>query len=135
MARRKKEEDLIDIIEMAPGKYILGDKEELDYPKVNLTKKQNYKYDKKEDIYIFKTNEKSWDLIEYNSKLLLPNKLLLLIKSEQLEKTGKLKGCRRFESKEPFKIKISYTDDDYCLYFYKDDEPSPFMMWQDENLI
>lgn len=135
MARRKKEEDPIDIIEMAPGKYILGDKEELDYPKVNLTKKQNYKYDKKEDIYIFKTNEKSWDLIEYNSKLLLPNKLLLLIKSEQLKKTGKLKGCRRFESKEPFKIKISYTDDDYCLYFYKDDEPSPFMMWQDENLI
>ena len=135
MARRKKEEDPIDIIEMSPGKYILGDKEELDYPKVNLTKKQNYKYDKKEDIYIFKTNEKSWDLIEYNSKLLLPNKLLLLIKSEQLEKTGKLKGCRRFESKEPFKIKISYTDDDYCLYFYKDDEPSPFMMWQDENLI
>ena len=135
MARRKKEEDPVHIIEMAPGKYILGDKEELDYPKVNLTKKQNYKYDKKEDIYIFKTNEKSWDLIEYNSKLLLPNKLLLLIKSEQLEKTGKLKGCRRFESKEPFKIKISYTDDDYCLYFYKDEEPSPFMMWQDENLI
>ena len=135
MARQKKVENPYDIIDLDPGKYILGDKVELDYPKANLTKKQNYKYDKKDDIYIFKTGEKSWDLIEYNSKLLLPNQLLLLIKDEQLKKTGKLKGCRRFESKEPFKIKVCYTDEDYCLYFYRDDEPSPFMIYQDENLI
>jgi hypothetical protein len=30
---------------------------------------------------------------------------------------------------------VDYTKDDYCLYFYYEDAPGPFMMLQDEALI
>lgn len=129
--------------EFGEGKYVLGDVEELFDEKllkkmktaVKKLSKKNHGKDDKLGIHYFKVGNKVWDFIEYNSKILTASNSLILCKSETVTKEGKLRFCRRFEAKNPFKVFVDYTKDDYCLYFYYEDEPSPFMMLQDEALI
>ena len=132
-----------DFYEFEEGKYVLGDVEELFDEKllkkmktaVKKLSKKNHGKDDKLGIHYFKVGDKVWDFIEYNSKILTASNSLILCKSETVTKEGKLRFCRRFEAKNPFKVFVDYTKDDYCLYFYCEDEPSPFMMLQDEALI
>ena len=132
-----------DFYEFEEGKYVLGDIDELfdeaftKKVKISVKKlsKKNHGKDDKLGIHYFKVNEKVWDLIEYNSKILTANKALILCKSELITKEGKLRFCRRFESREKFRVYPEYTKDDYCLFFYNIDSPSPFVMLQDENLV
>ena len=132
-----------DFYEFEEGKYVLGDVEELFDEKllkkmktaVKKLSKKNHGKDDKLGIHYFKVGDKVWDFIEYNSKILTASNSLILCKSETVTKEGKLRFCRRFEAKTPFKVFVDYTKDDYCLYFYYEDEPSPFMMLNDEALI
>ena len=132
-----------DFYEFEEGKYVLGDVEELFDEKllkkmrtaVKKLSKKNHGKDDKLGIHYFKVGDKVWDFIEYNSKILTASNSLILCKSETVTKEGKLRFCKRFEAKEKFTVFVDYTKDDYCLYFYYDDEPSPFMMLQDEALI
>ena len=132
-----------DFYEFEEGKYVLGDVEELFDEKllkkmktaVKKLSKKNHGKDDKLGIHYFKVGNKVWDCIEYNSKMLTASNSLILCKSETVTKEGKLRFCRRFEAKNPFKVFVDYTKDDYCLYFYYEDEPSPFMMLNDEALI
>ena len=132
-----------DVYEFEEGKYVLGDVEELFDEKltkkmktaVKKLSKKNHGKDDKLGIHYFKVGDKVWDLIEYNSKILTASNSLILCKSEAVTKEGKLRFCRRFEAKSKFKVHVDYGKDDYCLYFWIDDEPMPFMMLQDENLI
>lgn len=129
--------------EFGEGKYVLGDVEELFDEKllkkmktaVKKLSKKNHGKDDKLGIHYFKVGDKVWDFIEYNSKILTASNSLILCKSETVTKEGKLRFCRRFEAKTKFKVFVDYTKDDYCLYFYYEDEPSPFMMLNDEALI
>lgn len=132
-----------DFYEFEEGKYVLGDVEELFDEKllkkmktaIKKLSKKNHGKDDKLGIHYFKVGDKVWDCIEYNSKILTASNSLILCKSETVTKEGKLRFCRRFEAKEKFKVFVDYTKDDYCLYFYYEDTPSPFMMLQDEALI
>lgn len=132
-----------DFYEFEEGKYVLGDVEELFDEKltkkmktsIKKLSKKNHGKDDKLGIHYFKVGDKVWDFIEYNSKILTASNSLILCKSETVTKEGKLRFCRRFEAKNPFKVFVDYTKDDYCLYFYYEDEPSPFMMLNDEALI
>ena len=132
-----------DFYEFEEGKYVLGDVEELFDEKltkkmktaVKKLSKKNHGKDDKLGIHYFKVGDKVWDFIEYNSKILTASNSLILCKSETVTKEGKLRFCRRFEAKTKFKVFVDYTKDDYCLYFYYEDEPSPFMMLNDEALI
>lgn len=132
-----------DFYEFEEGKYVLGDVEELFDEKllkkmktaIKKLSKKNHGKDDKLGIHYFKVGDKVWDCIEYNSKILTASNSLILCKSETVTKEGKLRFCRRFEAKNPFKVFVDYTKDDYCLYFYYEDTPSPFMMLQDEALI
>lgn len=125
------------------GKYVLGDIDELFEEKAakkiksfvnKKISKINHGKDEKMGIHFFKVNEKVWDVIDYNVKILTSNKSLILCKDDII-KNGKLKFCKRFIAKDSFKLTVDYTDDDYCLYFQYDEEPSPFMMLQDESII
>lgn len=128
--------------EFAEGKYVLGDVDELFDEK--LTKKMktaikklaktNHGTNEKLGIHWFKVGERVIDLIEYQSKILTANKGLVMCKDDII-KSGKLRFCKRFTAKEKFYVNADYTNDDYCLYFYYYDTPSPFMMWQGETLI
>lgn len=132
-----------DFYEFKEGKYVLGDVDELFDEKltkkmktaVKKLSKKNHGKDDKLGIHYFKVGDKVWDFIEYNSKILTASNSLILCKSETVTKEGKLRFCRRFEAKNPFKVFVDYTKDDYCLYFYYEDEPSPFMMLNGEALI
>ena len=132
-----------DFYEFEEGKYVLGDVDELFDEKltkkmktaVKKLSKKNHGKDDKLGIHYFKVGDKVWDFIEYNSKILTASNSLILCKSETVTKEGKLRFCRRFEAKEKFKVFVDYTKDDYCLYFYYEDTPSPFMMLNDEALI
>ena len=132
-----------DFYEFEEGKYVLGDVEELFDEKllkkmktaIKKLSKKNHGKDDKLGIHYFKVGDKVWDFIEYNSKILTASNSLILCKSETVTKEGKLRFCKRFEAKNPFKIFVDYTKDDYCLYFYYEDTPSPFMMLNDEALI
>ena len=132
-----------DFYEFEEGKYVLGDVEELFDEKllkkmktsIKKLSKKNHGKDDKLGIHFFKVGDKVWDFIEYNTKILTASNSLILCKSETVTKEGKLRFCKRFEAKEKFKIFVDYTKDDYCLYFYYEDTPSPFMMLNDENLI
>lgn len=132
-----------DFYEFEEGKYVLGDVEELFDEKllkkmktsIKKLSKKNHGKDDKLGIHYFKVGDKVWDFIEYNSKILTASNSLILCKSETVTKEGKLRFCRRFEAKEKFKVFVDYTKDDYCLYFYYEDTPSPFMMLQDEGLV
>ena len=132
-----------DFYEFEEGKYVLGDVEELFDEKllkkmktaVKKLSKKNHGKDDKLGIHYFKVGDKVWDFIEYNSKILTASNSLILCKSETVTKEGKLRFCKRFEAKEKFKVFVDYTKDDYCLYFYYEDTPSPFMMLNDEALI
>ena len=129
--------------EFGEGKYVLGDVEELFDEKllkkmktsIKKLSKKNHGKDDKLGIHYFKVGDKVWDFIEYNSKILTASNSLILCKSETVTKEGKLRFCKRFEAKEKFKVFVDYTKDDYCLYFYYEDTPSPFMMLNDEALI
>ena len=131
-----------DFYEFEEGKYVLGDVEELfDEKSLKMAKttvkklsKKNHGKDDKLGIHYFKVGDKVWDLIEYNSKILTASNSLILCKDDII-KSGKLKFCRRFVAKDKFKVFVDYTKDDYCLYFYYEDEPSPFMMLNDEALV
>ena len=132
-----------DFYEFEEGKYVLGDVEELFDEKllkkmktsIKKLSKKNHGKDDKLGIYYFKVGDKVWDFIEYNNKILTASNSLILCKSETVTKEGKLRFCKRFEAKEKFKVFVDYTKDDYCLYFYYEDTPSPFMMLNDEALI
>jgi hypothetical protein len=132
-----------DFYEFEEGKYVLGDVEELFDEKllkkmkttIKKLSKKNHGKDDKLGIYYFKVGDKVWDCIEYNNKILTASNSLILCKSETVTKEGKLRFCRRFEAKEKFNVYVDYTKDDYCLYFYYEDAPGPFMMLQDEALI
>jgi hypothetical protein len=132
-----------DFYEFEEGKYVLGDVEELFDEKllkkmktsIKKLSKKNHGKDDKLGIHYFKVGDKVWDCIEYNSKILTASNSLILCKSETVTKEGKLRFCKRFEAKEKFKVFVDYTKDDYCLYFYYEDTPSPFMMLNDEALI
>lgn len=132
-----------DFYEFEEGKYVLGDVEELFDEKllkkmktsIKKLSKKNHGKDDKLGIHYFKVGDKVWDFIEYNNKILTASNSLILCKSETVTKEGKLRFCRRFEAKEKFKVFVDYTNDDYCLYFYYEDTPSPFMMLNDEALI
>ena len=132
-----------DFYEFEEGKYVLGDVEELFDEKllkkmktsIKKLSKKNHGKDDKLGIHYFKVGDKVWDFIEYNSKILTASNRLILCKSETVTKEGKLRFCKRFEAKEKFKVFVDYTKDDYCLYFYYEDTPSPFMMLNDEALI
>jgi hypothetical protein len=132
-----------DFYEFEEGKYVLGDVEELFDEKllkkmktsIKKLSKKNHGKDDKLGIHYFKVGDKVWDFIEYNSKILTASNSLILCKSETVTKEGKLRFCKRFEAKEKFKVFVDYTKDDYCLYFWNEDSPSPFMMLNDEALI
>lgn len=132
-----------DFYEFEEGKYVLGDVDELFDEKllkkmktsIKKLSKKNHGKDDKLGIHYFKVGDKVWDFIEYNSKILTASNSLILCKSETITKEGKLRFCKRFEAKEKFKVFVDYTKDDYCLYFYYEDTPSPFMMLNDEALI
>lgn len=132
-----------DFYEFEEGKYVLGDVDELFDEKllkkmktaIKKLSKKNHGKDDKLGIHYFKVGDKVWDFIEYNSKILTASNSLILCKSETVTKEGKLRFCKRFEAKEKFKVFVDYTKDDYCLYFYYEDTPSPFMMLNDEALI
>ena len=132
-----------DFYEFEEGKYVLGDVEELFDEKllkkmktaVKKLSKKNHGKDDKLGIHYFKVGDKVWDFIEYNSKILTASNSLILCKSETVTKEGKLRFCKRFEAKEKFTVFVDYTKEDYCLYFYNEDEPSPFMMLQDESTL
>lgn len=132
-----------DFYDFEEGKYVLGDVEELFDEKllkkmktsIKKLSKKNHGKDDKLGIHYFKVGDKVWDFIEYNSKILTASNSLILCKSETVTKEGKLRFCKRFEAKEKFKVFVDYTKDDYCLYFYYEDTPSPFMMLNDEALI
>lgn len=132
-----------DFYEFEEGKYVLGDVEELFDEKllkkmktsIKKLSKKNHGKDDKLGIHYFKVGDKVWDFIEYNNKILTSSNSLILCKSETVTKEGKLRFCKRFEAKEKFKVFVDYTKDDYCLYFYYEDTPSPFMMLNDEALI
>ena len=132
-----------DFYEFEEGKYVLGDVEELFDEKllkkmktsIKKLSKKNHGKDDKLGIHYFKVGDKVWDFIEYNNKILTASNSLILCKSETVTKEGKLRFCKRFEAKEKFKVFVDYTKDDYCLYFYYEDTPSPFMMLNDEALI
>lgn len=132
-----------DFYEFEEGKYVLGDVEELFDEKllkkmktsIKKLSKKNHGKDDKLGIHYFKVGDKVWDCIEYNNKILTASNSLILCKSETVTKEGKLRFCRRFEAKEKFTVFVDYTKDDYCLYFYYEDAPGPFMMLQDEALI
>jgi hypothetical protein len=132
-----------DFYEFEEGKYVLGDVEELFDEKllkkmktsIKKLSKKNHGKDDKLGIYYFKVGDKVWDCIEYNNKILTASNSLILCKSDTVTKEGKLRFCRRFEAKEKFNVYVDYTKDDYCLYFYYEDAPGPFMMLQDEALI
>lgn len=129
-----------DYYDFEEGKYVLGDVDELFDEKLakkiksTLKKlsKKNHSKDDKLGIYFFKVGEKVWDLIEYNNKILTANNSLILCKSETVTKEGKLRFCRRFEARNKFRIYVDYSKNDYCLYFFNEDDPSPFMMLQDD---
>lgn len=130
-----------DFYEFEEGKYVLGDVEELFDEKllkkmktsIKKLSKKNYGKDDKLGIHYFKVGDKVWDCIEYNNKILTASNSLILCKSETVTKEGKLRFCKRFEAKEKFKVFVDYTKDDYCLYFYYEDAPGPFMMLQEES--
>ena len=132
-----------DFYEFEEGKYVLGDVDELFDEKllkkmktsIKKLSKKNHGKDDKLGIHYFKVGDKVWDFIEYNSKILTASNSLILCKSETVTKEGKLRFCKRFEAKEKFNVFVDYTKDDYCLYFYYEDEPSPFMMLQEESPI
>ncbi|MBO5827137.1 MAG: hypothetical protein J6R59_01465 [Paludibacteraceae bacterium] len=132
-----------DFYEFEEGKYVLGDVEELFDEKllkkmktsIKKLSKKNHGKDDKLGIHYFKVGDKVWDCIEYNNKILTASNSLILCKSETVTKEGKLRFCKRFEAKEKFNVFVDYTKDDYCLYFYYEDAPGPFMMLQDEALI
>ena len=132
-----------DFYEFEEGKYVLGDVEELFDEKllkkmktsIKKLSKKNHGKDDKLGIHYFKVGDKVWDFIEYNSKILTASNSLILCKSETVTKEGKLRFCKRFEAKEKFNVFVDYTKEDYCLYFYYDDEPSPFMMLQEESPV
>lgn len=132
-----------DFYEFEEGKYVLGDVDELFDEKllkkmktsIKKLSKKNHGKDDKLGIHYFKVGDKVWDFIEYNNKILTASNSLILCKSETVTKEGKLRFCKRFEAKEKFKVFVDYTKDDYCLYFYYEDTPSPFMMLNDEALI
>lgn len=132
-----------DFYEFEEGKYVLGDVEELFDEKllkkmktsIKKLSKKNHGKDDKLGIHYFKVGDKVWDFIEYNNKILTASNSLILCKSDNITKEGKLRFCRRFEAKEKFKVFVDYTKDDYCLYFWSEDSPSPFMMLNDEALI
>ena len=125
------------------GKYVLGDVDELFDEKLakkiktTLKKlsKKNHGKDEKMGIHFFKVGDKVWDLIDYNNKILTVNSSLILCKSEIVTKEGKLRFCRRFEAKGNFRLYVDYTNNDYCLYFLNEDDPSPFIMLQNEAPI
>ena len=132
-----------DFYEFEEGKYVLGDVDELFDEKltkkmktaVKKLSKKNHGKDDKLGIHYFKVGDKVWDFIEYNNKILTASNSLILCKSETVTKEGKLRFCRRFEAKESFRVEVDYTDEDWCLYFWYKESPSPFMMLQGENLI
>lgn len=132
-----------DFYDFEEGKYVLGDVEELFDEKllkkmktsIKKLSKKNHGKDDKLGIHYFKVGDKVWDCIEYNNKILTASNSLILCKSETVTKDGKLRFCKRFEAKEKFTVFVDYTKDDYCLYFYYEDAPGPFMMLQDEALI
>lgn len=132
-----------DFYEFEEGKYVLGDVEELFDEKllkkmktaIKKLSKKNHGKDDNLGIHYFKVGDKVWDFIEYNTKILTASNSLILCKSDNITKEGKLRFCRRFEAKEKFKVFVDYTKDDYCLYFWSEDSPSPFMMLNDEALI
>ena len=132
-----------DFYEFEEGKYVLGDVEELFDEKllkkmktsIKKLSKKNHGKDDKLGIHYFKVGDKVWDFIEYNSKILTASNSLILCKSDTVTKEGKLRFCKRFEAKEKFKVFVDYTKDDYCLYFWTENEPCPFMMLNDEALI
>lgn len=132
-----------DFYEFEDGKYVLGDVEELFDEKllkkmktsIKKLSKKNHGKDDKLGIHYFKVGDKVWDFIEYNSKILTASNSLILCKSDTVTKEGKLRFCKRFEAKDKFNVFVDYTKDDYCLYFYYDDEPSPFMMLQEESTL
>lgn len=132
-----------DFYEFEEGKYVLGDVEELFDEKllkkmktsIKKLSKKNHGKDDKLGIHYFKVGDKVWDFIEYNSKILTASNSLILCKSETVTKEGKLRFCKRFEAKESFRVEVDYTDEDWCLYFWYKESPSPFMMLQGENLI
>ena len=131
-----------DFYEFEEGKYVLGDVDELFDEKltkkmktaVKKLSKKNHGKDDKLGIHYFKVGDKVWDLIEYNSKILTASNSLILCKDDII-KSGKLRFCRRFIAKDKFKVFVDYTKDDYCLYFYNEDEPCPFMMLNNEGLV
>ena len=132
-----------DFYDFEEGKYVLGDVEELFDEKllkkmktsIKKLSKKNHGKDDKLGIHYFKVGDKVWDFIEYNSKILTASNSLILCKSETVTKEGKLRFCKRFEAKESFRVEVDYTDEDWCLYFWYKESPSPFMMLQGENLI
>ena len=132
-----------DYYDFGEGKYVLGDVDELFDEKLakkiktTLKKlsKKNHGKDEKLGIHFFKVGDKVWDLIDYNNKILTVNSSLILCKSEIVTKEGKLRFCRRFEAKGNFRLYVDYTNNDYCLYFLNEDDPSPFIMLQNEAPI
>lgn len=132
-----------DYYDFGEGKYVLGDVDELFDEKLakkiktTLKKlsKKNHGKDEKLGIHFFKVGDKVWDLIDYNNKILTVNSSLILCKSEIVTKEGKLRFCRRFEAKSNFRLYVDYSNNDYCLYFLNEDDPSPFIMLQNEAPI
>lgn len=131
-----------EVFHLPPGKYVLGDVENLfeegDGKKIRtslkkLKKKSKFGKDERLNYYYFSSTKKCYDLIEYNSSILVPSETFILIDSERV-KNGKLRGCRRFTAKNEFYIKSDYTPEDFAIYFY-DTNPSPFMIWQSESTI
>ena len=143
MAKRKVTKKAVkEFYEFGEGKYVLGDIDELFDEKltkkvktsVKKLSKKNHGKDDKLGIHYFKVGEKCIDLIEYQNKMLTPSLSLILCKDDII-KSGKLRFCKRFTAKEAFRVEVDYTDEDWCLYFWYKESPSPFMVWQGESFV
>ena len=118
------------------GKYVVGDItklfEEKDAKKMKTSLsrlKNNGGYNKKFDLYYFKSNNTSNIFTDYIEKgVELVAETCLAIIPEESAKKGRLNNCKRFNAKNDFTL--TYVNDDLgiALYFQEQDAPGPFMM-------
>lgn len=134
MAKQKK---LKTSFRLISGKYCLGDANNLFEPDIakkvlkevnRRTKKVLCDYCEKFDLYFFKISNTDF-LYEYicgDNDLKIESRIFILTKNT---KEGKVIGCKRFAAKRDFTIISDHSDGNCFLYFYYDDEPSPFLMY------
>lgn len=121
---------------LPPGKYIVGDfskffneKDVKKFRNSFLKSKRGMSFDKKYNVLSFKPlsfNIKFEDYIDNCPGILAENGLVLI--DATLVNQPKLFGCKRFSSKEEFKVKYVNDSLGVAIYFKRDEDCGPFMM-------